>query len=143
MAGSWEHFAHDSDIGVRGRGATVAEAFAAAGVALTGVITAPEGVAAREVVALACEAPALDLLLVEWLDALIFEMATRGLLFHDYGVTIGGREGAWELRGEARGEAIDVDRHAPSVEVKGATFTGLRVAEEAPGRWVAECVVDV
>ena len=45
MAGSWEHFAHDSDIGVRGRGATVAEAFAAAGVALTAVITGPDGVA--------------------------------------------------------------------------------------------------
>ena len=143
MAGSWEHFAHDSDIGVRGRGATVAEAFAAAGVALTAVITGPDGVAPREVVALACEARALDLLLVEWLDAIIFEMATRALLFSDYSVTIDGSEGAWVLRGEARGEAIDVDRDAPTVEVKGATFTGLRVVEEAPGRWVAECVVDV
>ena len=65
---------------------------AAAGVALTAVITGPDGVAPREVVALACEAPALDLLLVEWLDAIIFEMATRGLLFSDYSVTIDGSE---------------------------------------------------
>ncbi|MEZ4385391.1 MAG: archease [Nannocystaceae bacterium] len=143
MGVPWEHFAHDSDIGVRGRGASVDEAFVAAGVALTAVITAPAGVAAREAVAIACEAPALDLLLVEWLDAIIFEMATRGLLFRAYSVAVGGREGAWELRGEARGEAIDVDRHAPTVEIKGATFTGLRVVEEAPGRWLAECVVDV
>ena len=33
-------------------------------------------------------------------------------------------------------------RHQPAVEVKGATWTGLRVAREG-GSWVAECVVDV
>ena len=31
----------------------------------------------------------------------------------------------------------------PAVEVKGATMTGLRVAQERDGSWVAECVVDV
>jgi tRNA nucleotidyltransferase (CCA-adding enzyme) len=29
------------------------------------------------------------------------------------------------------------------VEVKGATYTALRVAQEADGAWVAQCVVDV
>jgi SHS2 domain-containing protein len=47
------------------------------------------------------------------------------------------------LEGKAWGEPVDVGRHQPAVEVKGATYTGLRVARENDGAWVAECVVDV
>jgi len=38
---------------------------------------------------------------------------------------------------------VDIARHRPAVEVKGATYTALRVAQEADGAWVAQCVVDV
>jgi len=34
-------------------------------------------------------------------------------------------------------------RHAPAVEVKGATFTELAVSEDRPGLWRAQCVIDV
>jgi len=36
-----------------------------------------------------------------------------------------------------------VARHQPTVEVKGATYTELKVAQDALGQWVAQCVVDV
>ena len=35
----WEHFPHDADVGVRGFGATAAEAFEQAALALTAVVT--------------------------------------------------------------------------------------------------------
>ena len=135
---AFETFAHDADIGVRGRGGTLAEAFASAGRALTAVVTDPGSI--REVlsVEIACEAADPELLLFDWLNALVFEMATRHVLFGRYEV---GVEGAL-LRARAFGEPVEVARHHPAVEVKGATWTGLRVAREA-GAWVAECVVDV
>src|SRR5512139_3851745 len=40
----WEHFEHGADIGVRGFGASVAEAFEQAALALTAVIADPAGV---------------------------------------------------------------------------------------------------
>ena len=46
------------------------------------------------------------------------------------------------LGGEAEGEALDAARHHPAVEVKGATYTTLRVAP-ANGGWLAQTVVDV
>jgi len=46
------------------------------------------------------------------------------------------------LDGTAWGEPIDVARHEPAVEVKGATLTCLRVTQDADG-WIAQCVVDV
>jgi SHS2 domain-containing protein len=133
-----ETFAHDADIGVRGRGATLGEAFAHVGVALTAVVTDPGLVRETLSVAVACEAPDAETLLFDWLNALVYEMATRRVLFARYDVKVEGPR----LRAQAFGEPVDVARHGPAVEVKGATWTGLRVAREG-GSWVAQCVVDV
>ena len=48
-----------------------------------------------------------------------------------------------ELNATAWGEPIDRSRHRPAVEVKGATYTQLRVEQTANGGWIAQCVVDV
>jgi tRNA nucleotidyltransferase (CCA-adding enzyme) len=138
-AGGWELFAHDADIGVRGFGATREAAFEGAAMALTAVLTGPERVRPRQAVEVACAAPDDELLLVDWLNALVYEMATRGMLFGRFKVRIEGHE----LHGEAWGETIDATRHSPATEVKGATYTELRVAKQEDGRWIAQCVVDV
>ena len=135
----WEHFPHGADIGIRGCGASKAEAFAEAALALSAIVTEPRAVRRTESVEVRCEAPDDEMLLVDWLNALIYEMTTRKMCFGRFEVRIeNGR-----LLGRAWGEALDVARHAPSVEPKGATYTALRVAEDHEGRWVAQCVVDV
>jgi tRNA nucleotidyltransferase (CCA-adding enzyme) len=135
----WSHFDHGADIGVRGVGETKAAAFEEAARALTAVVTDVDAVGTATSVEIRVEAPNDDLLLVAWLNAIVYEMATRRMLFGAFTVTIAGPE----LTGTARGEPVDVARHAPAVEVKGATCTALRVAREPGGHWVAECVVDV
>jgi tRNA nucleotidyltransferase (CCA-adding enzyme) len=136
--GGWEHFPHDADVGVRGIGATPAEAFERAAEALAAVITHAriEPVTSVEV---ACEAPDLELLFVEWLNAIIYEIAVRAMLFGRFAVRIEGTR----LEGTLWGEPVDVARHAPACEPKGATYTALRVAQEMNGLWTAACVVDV
>lgn len=137
--GRFEHFEHDADIGVRGFGPTQAAAFAQAARTLTAVAADLDAIAAHEMVAIACEAPDAEVLLVDFLNAVIYAMATGALLFRSFEVTIeGGR-----LRALAWGERIDPGRHALCVEVKGATFTALRVARQPDGQWLAQCVVDV
>jgi SHS2 domain-containing protein len=89
-------------------------------------------------VAIECEAPDDELLFAEWLNAVIYEMATRRMLFGRFALRFDGHQ----LSGEAWGEPVDAARHHPAVEVKGATYTTLRVAREA-GCWVAQTVVDV
>ena len=135
----WEHFPHEADVGVRGFGRTRAAAFEQAALALTAAVADPADVASREVVAVACAAPDDELLFVDWLNAVVYEMATRKMLFSRFAVEIDGER----LRGRAWGEPVDVERHKPAVEVKGATYTSLRVAEEPNGMWVAQCVIDV
>jgi tRNA nucleotidyltransferase (CCA-adding enzyme) len=136
--GRWEHFPHDADVGVRGFGASAAEAFEQAARALTAVITHAD-VRPQMSVAVACEAPDIELLLVEWLNAIIYEMAVRKMLFGRFAVEIeGGR-----LKGTLWGEPVDIARHAPACEPKGATYTALSVVQGPDGAWSAGCVVDV
>lgn len=135
----WEHYEHGADIGVRGRGPDLEIAFEQAALALTAVLTDPDGVNGDECVTVEAAAPDIELLFYEWLNAVVFEMATRDMLFSRFAVTITGNR----LAGEMWGEAIDRERHAPAVEIKGATLTTLRVAREEDGGWVAQTVVDV
>ena len=135
----WEHFDHGADIGVRGVGMTRAQAFEQAALALTAIVAPIESVEQCQRVELFAENRDPELLFVEWLDALIFEMATRKMLFSRFQVDIQDDR----LRACAWGEAVDIERHQPAVEVKGATLTELKVAQSANGMWVAQCIVDV
>jgi tRNA nucleotidyltransferase (CCA-adding enzyme) len=133
------HFPHGADVGICGIGPTLEKAFEQAALAMTAVVTDPANIHLTESVNIECAAPNAELLLVDWLNALIFEMATRGMIFGDFKVSVDG----CRLHGIAMGEAISVERHNPAVEIKGATLTELTVREDRPGEWRAQCVVDV
>lgn len=135
----WEHFEHDADIGIRGIAPTLAQAFEQAAIAMTAVITDPAQVLAEKTVFIHCSAPDHELLLVDWINALIYEMAVQGLVFSRYQVTID--QGV--LSAIALGEPVDREKHQPAVEIKGATFTELQVYQQADGLWLAQCIVDV
>ena len=137
--GRWEHFPHEADMGVRGFGSSKSEAFEQAALAMTAVIARPETVEAKDEVNIICEAPDDELLLVDWLNALVYEMATRNMLFGRF--EVGGAQ--HHLYAKAWGEQVDVEKHEPAVEVKGATYTALHVGREDDGVWIAQCVVDV
>lgn len=139
LTGHWEHFPHEADMGVRGAGASLDQAFEQAALGLTAVVTDPALVTPEKMIQLTCNAPDVELLLVDWLNALIYEMATRKMLFSRFEVRLKGKH----LSATAWGEALDVARHHPAVEVKGATYTALKVAQQADGDWLAQCVVDV
>lgn len=135
----WQTFPHEADIGVRGSGATLEEAFAGAALALTAAICDPATVLPKQSLSIDCEAPDLELLLVDWLNALIYRMATRHLLFARFEVRIAGTR----LHATVWGEAVDVARHQPATEAKGVSFCALQVAQQADGQWLAQAVVDV
>jgi len=135
---TWEHFEHQADIGIRGFGATLSKAFEQAAVAMTAVVTDITRVQATKTISICCSDEDNDTLLYDWLNTLIYEMATRKMLFSKFDVTIDD----CTLTASAMGEAIDIERHQPAVEVKGATYTELAVYEEGQ-RWVAQCVLDV
>jgi len=61
------------------------------------------------------------------------------MLFSDFEINIEGNR----LGGRAHGEKIDIGRHQPAAEVKGATLSELAVLQNSDGHWLAQCIVDV
>lgn len=139
MVAHFEHFCHGADIGVRGTGDTLERAYEQAALALTAIVTNVESVRPMQTVEVSCTAPDRELLLVDWLNAIIYEMAVRKMLFSSFDVTLD-KDG---LAARIAGEALDPSRHRPAVEPKGATYTALLVRQQDDGSWVAQCVVDV
>lgn len=135
----WEHFEHDADIGLRATASSRERLFEAMAEALTALVTDPKDVRAAQTVSVHCEAPDDAVLLTDWLNALIYEMAARKMLFGDWHVSIEGHV----LDAVAKGEAVDRARHKPVVEVKGATYTALSVQQDSAGTWHGQCIVDV
>ena len=138
--GHWEHYAHDADVGVRGHGQSKAEDFRQAALGMMALVVEAGSVEPRTQVPISCEAPDDVVLLVDWLNAVILEMAADGLVFSDFAVET--QNGARSAK--ACGEPVERSRHAVGVELKGATFTDAAVAHDPKtGAWTAQCIVDV
>ena len=138
-ARQWDHFEHAADIGLSAVADTRSELFEAMGEALTALVTDPLNVRAEQSVEIHCEAPDDALLLADWINGLVYEMATRKMLFGEWRVRIDNHT----LDATVCGERVDRERHQPVVEVKGATFTELAVEQDDAGSWHGRCIVDV
>ena len=135
---NYETFEHEADIGIRGFGNSLEQAFENAAVALYSVMVNVGKIARAEKRVIAVSATDRELLLVEWLNALLALSDIERLVFSKFEVMIKDTS----LTGIAWGEPLDRVRHEAHVEVKGATYHMLSV-QEKDGRYRAQCVVDI
>ena len=138
MKRTWELYSHTADMGIRGFGDTMGEAFEAAAVAMVAVNVDPEKIEQKQKIEITCTEQDNELLFIAWLNSLIYEMATRKMLFSKFHVII--KDG--QLTGYAWGEKLDLQKHQPVVEIKGISYSDLKVTQEN-GKWVAQCIVDI
>jgi SHS2 domain-containing protein len=134
----YETFEHEADIGIRGFGQTLEEAFENAAIALYSVMVNVGSIAPDAMRTIAVTAPDHELLFVEWLNALLSLSDIERMVFARFEVTIMDVS----LTGRVWGEHLDQDRHQPRVEVKAATYHMLSVKKDRDV-FVAQCVVDV
>ena len=137
--GHWEHFYHTADIGVRGCGYSLEQAFEQAALALVAIVTDPASIRSDHTLTVECTEPDQELLFVDWINKVIYAMVTGNMLFSRFKVTITGSK----LSATLAGEPMDRTRHDLAVEPKGATFTELKVVQRDDGSWLAQCVIDV
>lgn len=139
----FEHLDHEADVGIRGTGDSLTEAFAEGARAMFSIMATLETVVPREPIAVHCEASDLESLFVEFLNELLFQRDVHGFALSTCQVNLlqQAAEG-WVLEALAWGEPLDPDRHELLTEVKAATYFGLKVFCQ-DGQCVAQCVVDV
>ncbi len=144
MKPGYETFEHGADIGIRGIGKTLEEAFINAAKALFSLMVINlEEVRPEKRVEIKAEGESLEELFLDWLNRLLAESGIENMVFSEFDCEIEtvSRE-AFYLEGWAAGEPIDPERHELGEEVKGATYTMLKV-EKVGEFWIAQCVVDV
>ena len=136
-AARYETFEHGADIGIRGIGRSLEEAFAMAARAMFSLMVDDvESVPASERVDIRAEGFDAESLLLAWLNQLLAEADIKGLVFSRFSVALSG----WSLRGSAEGG--DFSGREPGVEVKAATYSEAAVSRSGDV-WIAQCVVDV
>mgnify|MGYP006307821771 CR=1 FL=1 len=139
MSKGWEHFSHIADVGVKGWGETLEEAFEQGALAMTAVMCEPERIKTEKAIDIELEEPDIELLFADWLNKLIYETAVNNMLFSKFKIKIS--EG--KLKAKAWGEEVEIKRHESAVEIKGATYTELKVGKNENNQWFAQCVLDV
>ncbi|WP_048148922.1 archease [Palaeococcus ferrophilus] len=139
----WEHYEHTADIGIRGYGETLEEAFEAVALALFDIMVDVRKVEPRECREVEVEGEDLMALLYSFLEELLVLHDMEGLVFGDVRVNIEKTEEGYGLRARACGEVLDYEKHGPKEEVKAITYHEMRIEKIPDGRWMAQLVPDI
>ena len=136
---SYEYFEHKADIGIRGKGRTLAEAFEQAALAMFEIMVETKDLQIDESQTVEVEGNDLSELLIAWLSELLFLKDVEGKMFSRFQIESIDEN---KLVAKVYGEPIDSSRHKLKLEVKAATYTQLFI-ENKDNEWIAQCLVDV
>ena len=138
----WSVVEHTADVGIEVRAATLEALFADAAAGFCDVITEAARIGGGEERTFEVDAAGLDLLLVAWLEELLFRFETTGVLYPRGEATVEGKGDSWSLRARMRGERFDSARQPLKVQVKAITYHELEVARDEQG-WRARVIFDI
>lgn len=135
----FEIIEHTADTGVRANGSTLEETFINAARGMFSIIAETEASTAGEIYDIEVEADDREALLVAWLSELLYLYDSRNVLLGRFAID---HMSDTSLKGRARGEEIDINRHQPGVDIKAVTWHMLSVRKEGSS-WIAEVIFDV
>lgn len=127
--GRYELFEHTADIGVRGYGSTLAEAFASTAKGLYEVVTNVDSIEPIGEVEINVEGMDMEDLLTRFLTELLFLLDMRKMLMCEFDIRID--ENNYVLLAAAKGEIFDSKKHEYKTEVKAVTQHMLEISEDA------------
>lgn len=137
--GSFEILEHTADTGIRAYGATAEDALTQAALGMFTIITDPACVAPVQEVTIEVVATDREALLHDWLEELLYQSLTRGMLFSRFAVN---RLDETSLQAAAWGEALDPAKHPLKIEIKAVTYHRLAFGP-SEGGWEAVAIFDI
>lgn len=136
----FEILEHTADIGFRAHGATRAEMFEEAALALVSVATDPASASPRQLYRLAASGEDLESLLVNWLSEVLFHLDGRQVVPCRFQVD---SVSETHVTGRAWGEPRDPARHPHKLTVKGVTYHQLQIDENSVRGHSARVFLDI
>jgi SHS2 domain-containing protein len=134
----YQRFGHGADIGIKGIGKTLEEAFAEGARAMFDAMVDVKKVKPQKEVKIKAEAANQEELFVEFLNKLLAEADLGNLVFSKFKVVIRNNE----ILASAWGEELDQEKHNIKTEVKAATYSMLKIGREN-NNYFTQCIIDV
>jgi SHS2 domain-containing protein len=132
-----------ADIAFTAWGETIEEMFASAADATTNVMVSNlDAIERRERRELEARSDAIDMLLFDLLQEIIYFKDAERLLLRVEDVRISYTDGLYRLNATGLGEEVDPDKHDLIVDVKAVTLHRFKV-EQTPIGWEALVILDV
>ena len=135
----FEYIEHTADLGFKARGATVEALFVHAAQALVNVMVSIDTIASKEERSIELSASDLDMLLVRWLNELLYLFDTERLLLGKFSIE---KMTSCSLRARVRGEFMDASRHDIKTGIKAVTYHRLYVKQHH-GFWESQVILDL
>lgn len=138
--GSFELIEHTADLGVVGRGDTLAEALEWAATGMLGFMADLDRVEERETVQLSIVSSDREALAVDWLNELLYRFEADGFLPRRFEVTV--NDDGTSLDARCVGETVAPGAQEIRAAVKAATYHSVEVAENG-GEWRVRVYLDI
>lgn len=135
----YEMLEHTADLRIEVRGKDVAELLARSAGALADLLYDPASVREATQRRVRLDEANLELLLVRWLNELIYLREVKEFLWKEIEVET---DGPSALQAVLAGEGFDPARHSPRTGLKAATYHQLRIEQGTEG-WTARILFDV
>lgn len=149
---SFEILDISGDAGIRAYGQTLEDAFANAAGGMYSLITNPDGIIEKKEITVEVESHSLDGLLVSWLNELIFQFDTYGVIgkrveildfrFLISDLTTPVTDNQTYIKARVYGEDFDPERHERRLLIKAATYHRLRI-EKISDTWEIDVIFDI
>jgi SHS2 domain-containing protein len=132
-----------ADVAFTAWGRTPEELFTEAAKATTNVMVRDlKGVKKREKREIQVQAEAMDLLLFNFLQEVIYYKDAENLLLAYFRLKIEKKDEEYELTADSFGEVLDPRRHEQVVDVKAVTLHRFQVVQ-GPEEWTAFVILDI
>lgn len=139
----FEFLEHEADMGIKAWAGNEKDLFREGAKALFNVICDSSTVETKKKVPIKVQADSVELAFIEFINEIVSQSGLKEMFFSDCKVSNFEKENNKIIvEAELSGENIDLDKHHPKVEVKAATYSGLRYEEEN-GKHVIQCLLDV
>jgi len=142
--GKFEFLEHTADVYVRSHGTSMKEAYENAALAMFETMTKTGKVAPREEEIITVEAEDQYALLYNWLEALLINSETKGMLYSKFQITDWIETAAsFKITAHIWGEKFQPEKHIQKVAVKAVTYHLMVIMHEKEGNVVLEFILDI
>lgn len=132
---------HTSDAYVEAYGPTLGDAFAEAARGMFEVMVDTSRVEPRIEEEVELEADSLEVLLVSWLEELLYKFDAEGKVYSEFDVEVAEGE-VYRLKARVRGEEYSPEKHMPKTDIKAVTYGMMEISKGEEG-WKLRVLFDI